>query len=92
MQRHEMAVAAEQMSQQQQHEKELELERSQRQRGYDGPTIGWYRKTDYFADSDINRSGPLSSVESGCHWVTLPVGNPGIWAISCGTAGHVVSG
>ncbi|EPC6121902.1 MULTISPECIES: hypothetical protein [Enterobacteriaceae] len=40
MQRHEMAVAAEQMSQQQQHEKELELERSQRQRGYDGPTIG----------------------------------------------------
>ncbi|EPI3529233.1 MULTISPECIES: hypothetical protein [Enterobacteriaceae] len=39
MQRHEMAVAAEQMSQQQQHEKELELERSQRQRGYDGPTI-----------------------------------------------------
>jgi len=40
VQRHEMAVAAEQMSQQQQHEKELELERSQRQRGYDGPTIG----------------------------------------------------
>jgi len=39
VQRHEMAVAAEQMSQQQQHEKELELERSQRQRGYDGPTI-----------------------------------------------------
>lgn len=47
VQRHEMAVAAEQMSQQQQHEKVLELERSQRQRGYDGPTIGWYRKTDY---------------------------------------------